>query len=124
LFILFLYETIIKIGLTPGLARNLNSGGHLRFRPSCFSIQSSNSTNSPVCKQPTEYYTPATLKMDHTVRRRRRPALSCWECRRRKVKCDHKTPCGHCARNKKHCVYKPFAHDAVAVGSEQRQRAP
>ncbi|KAK3311212.1 uncharacterized protein B0T15DRAFT_482296 [Chaetomium strumarium] len=41
-------------------------------------------------------------------RRRRRPALSCRECRRRKVKCDHNTPCAHCVRHKTQCIYKPF----------------
>ncbi|KAK4148412.1 hypothetical protein C8A00DRAFT_19752, partial [Chaetomidium leptoderma] len=43
-----------------------------------------------------------------TVRRRRRPALSCRECRRRKVRCDHNSPCAHCIRHKTQCVYKPF----------------
>ncbi|RAK70945.1 uncharacterized protein BO72DRAFT_473633 [Aspergillus fijiensis CBS 313.89] len=31
-------------------------------------------------------------------RQRRRPALACRECRRRKIKCDHKTPCAQCRR--------------------------
>ncbi|KAL2178472.1 uncharacterized protein P884DRAFT_283904 [Thermothelomyces heterothallicus CBS 202.75] len=62
--------------------------------------------------------------MDPTVRRRRRPALSCWECRRRKVKCDHGNPCAHCARHGKHCVYKPFARDDSAVSPKQRSGSP
>ncbi|AEO54374.1 hypothetical protein MYCTH_44521 [Thermothelomyces thermophilus ATCC 42464] len=62
--------------------------------------------------------------MDPTVRRRRRPALSCWECRRRKVKCDHSNPCAHCARHGKHCVYKPFARDDSAVSPKQRSGSP
>lgn len=43
-------------------------------------------------------------------RKRRRPALSCNECRRRKVKCDQKVPCTPCARSKTAvCVYDPDA---------------
>lgn len=38
--------------------------------------------------------------------RRQRPALSCWECRRRKIKCDRNTPCAHCARHGSQCTYK------------------
>ena len=45
------------------------------------------------------------------IRRRRRPALSCRECRRRKIRCDHSSPCAHCVRHKTQCVYKPFAYD-------------
>ena len=32
-------------------------------------------------------------------RKRRRPALSCLECRRRKIKCDRNDPCNHCKRS-------------------------
>jgi hypothetical protein len=38
-------------------------------------------------------------------RKRRRPARSCQECRRRKVKCDRSEPCGHCVLSKKQCHY-------------------
>lgn len=31
-------------------------------------------------------------------RKRRRPALACDRCRRRKIKCDRKLPCSHCVR--------------------------
>ncbi|KAH6889279.1 hypothetical protein B0T10DRAFT_487651 [Thelonectria olida] len=41
-------------------------------------------------------------------RRRRRPALSCRECRRRKIKCDQKNPCAHCIRHKAQCTYQTF----------------
>lgn len=34
------------------------------------------------------------------VQRRRRPPLSCIECRRRKLKCDRSLPCGQCVRSK------------------------
>ena len=32
-------------------------------------------------------------------RKRRRPALSCVECRRRKIKCDRNKPCGPCLQS-------------------------
>lgn len=38
-------------------------------------------------------------------RKRRRPAPSCQECRRRKVKCDRSEPCGYCVLSKKQCDY-------------------
>ncbi|KAJ5887345.1 hypothetical protein N7504_011392 [Penicillium tannophilum] len=41
-------------------------------------------------------------------RRRRRPAFSCLECRRRKIKCDRKDPCSHCASVAIQCVHKVF----------------
>lgn len=34
------------------------------------------------------------------MQRRRRPPLSCTECRRRKLKCDRSLPCGQCVRSK------------------------
>lgn len=40
--------------------------------------------------------------------KRRRPALSCVECRRRKVKCDRQKPCGPCTRVKSStCTFRP-----------------
>lgn len=32
------------------------------------------------------------------IRKRRRPALSCVECRRRRIKCDRNDPCNHCKK--------------------------
>ncbi|KAH8701532.1 hypothetical protein BGW36DRAFT_371072 [Talaromyces proteolyticus] len=32
--------------------------------------------------------------------KRRRPALSCEQCRRRKVQCDRKMPCGPCKKTR------------------------
>lgn len=41
------------------------------------------------------------------LRKRRRPALSCIECRRRKIKCDRNHPCNHCKQTKNStCIYK------------------
>ncbi|KAK4142109.1 uncharacterized protein C8A04DRAFT_13477 [Dichotomopilus funicola] len=53
--------------------------------------------------------------MPPMTRRRRRPALSCRECRRRKIRCDHNSPCTHCVRNQSECVYRPFADDGPVV---------
>jgi hypothetical protein len=40
-------------------------------------------------------------------RKRRRPALSCVECRRRKIKCDRNVPCTQCTQFKSaSCTYK------------------
>ncbi len=45
---------------------------------------------------------------DGLAKRTRRPALSCVECRMRKVKCDRGKPCGACIRIKsKKCTYRP-----------------
>jgi hypothetical protein len=41
-------------------------------------------------------------------RKRRRPALSCEQCRRRKIKCDRNYPCGQCLQSKTaSCSYSP-----------------
>ncbi len=41
-------------------------------------------------------------------RKRRRPALSCEQCRRRKIKCDRTYPCGQCLQSKAAvCTYSP-----------------
>ena len=41
-------------------------------------------------------------------RKRRRPALSCEQCRRRKIKCDRSYPCGQCLQSKTStCSYSP-----------------
>lgn len=41
-------------------------------------------------------------------RKRRRPPLSCEQCRRRKIKCDRTYPCGQCTQSKTaSCSYKP-----------------
>jgi hypothetical protein len=43
------------------------------------------------------------------TKRARRPALSCVECRLRKVKCDRNKPCGACIRTKSDkCTYRPL----------------
>ncbi|KXX79504.1 Acetamidase regulatory protein [Madurella mycetomatis] len=54
-------------------------------------------------------------------RRRRRPAVSCMLCRRRKIKCDQNTPCGNCTKSKNStCVYR----DPPSARHQQQQRLP
>lgn len=54
-------------------------------------------------------------------RKRRRPALSCVECRRRKIKCDRDYPCEHCKRNGSRCTFgdsvPPVGEHAVDGGA-------
>ena len=38
-------------------------------------------------------------------RKRRRPAVVCNECRRRKIACDRKSPCGQCIQYNSACMY-------------------
>jgi hypothetical protein len=41
-------------------------------------------------------------------KKRRRPALSCEQCRRRKIRCDRLQPCSHCIKSKiPDCSYAP-----------------
>lgn len=55
----------------------------------------------------------AAATMEQLSRRRRRPALSCVECRRRKIKCDRNQPCAHCISAKTQCGYKFYNHESV-----------
>ncbi|KFY08253.1 hypothetical protein V492_06396 [Pseudogymnoascus sp. VKM F-4246] len=62
------------------------------------------------------------IKGDYNVplRRRLRPAISCIECRRRKIKCDRAQPCGHCRQSRGiTCVYSKHTRPA----NEHRQRS-
>ncbi|CAK7210382.1 hypothetical protein SCUCBS95973_000761 [Sporothrix curviconia] len=54
------------------------------------------------------------------VRRRRRPAVSCTLCRKRKIRCNREQPCSNCLRARKNvtCVYEelpPLPADDAAV---------
>lgn len=45
---------------------------------------------------------------DVPEKKRRRPPLACEQCRRRKIKCDRNSPCGHCTRARlPNCSYAP-----------------
>ncbi|KAF4211154.1 hypothetical protein CNMCM5878_003094 [Aspergillus fumigatiaffinis] len=61
-------------------------------------------------------------------RRRRRPALSCRECRRRKIKCDQNNPCAQCSRHKTRCVYKAYTENPddqpIAVTTQRHDSPP
>lgn len=53
-------------------------------------------------------------------RKRRRPALACEKCRRRKIKCDRNTPCDQCIRTKSEtCTY--LADDSPAPTGKNRR---
>ncbi|KAK4081149.1 transcriptional regulator family: Fungal Specific TF [Trichoderma aggressivum f. europaeum] len=45
--------------------------------------------------------------IENPPRKRRRPAVACVECRRRKVKCDRAKPCGPCYQSALTCFYRP-----------------
>lgn len=44
-------------------------------------------------------------------RKRRRPALACDECRRRKIRCDRVSPCGPCIKSDNVCNYSHPNHE-------------
>jgi len=55
-------------------------------------------------------------------RRRRRPALSCVQCRRRKFKCDQKKPCSQCERSKDAlCTYSSEFNNSQSRCTSQIQ---
>ena len=58
--------------------------------------------------------------MERQPRRRRRAALSCVECRRRKIKCDRQDPCSHCVASQVQCTFRLF-NDSTAAPARQRQ---
>jgi Fungal Zn(2)-Cys(6) binuclear cluster domain len=59
------------------------------------------------------------------VQRRRRPPLSCVECRRRKLKCDRSLPCGQCVRSKtaESCAFVG-PHPGAATESSRQMSPP
>jgi hypothetical protein len=59
--------------------------------------------------------------MERQLRRRRRPALSCFECRRRKIKCDRNDRCAHCVSTNTQCVYNVSGNDLVTLQQLQQQ---
>ncbi|KAK0375939.1 hypothetical protein CLIM01_06677 [Colletotrichum limetticola] len=62
--------------------------------------------------------------MERQTRRRRRPALSCLECRRRKIKCDRDEPCGHCTASKLRCTYRVFGSEPATRPTVQQAVQP
>ncbi|KAI0097760.1 hypothetical protein GGR51DRAFT_540221 [Nemania sp. FL0031] len=53
--------------------------------------------------------------IEEPPRRRRRPALSCVACRRRKIKCDRASPCARCISTNTRCTYRACSSDTDAV---------
>ncbi len=47
----------------------------------------------------------STSTLPQASRKRRRPAVVCTECRRRKIACDRKAPCGQCIQYDSTCTY-------------------
>ncbi|CAG8904591.1 unnamed protein product [Penicillium egyptiacum] len=47
--------------------------------------------------------------MESQPRRRRRPARSCIECRRRKIRCDRNDPCTRCVSAHTQCTYRLYS---------------
>ncbi|RDL29970.1 uncharacterized protein BP5553_10597 [Venustampulla echinocandica] len=71
-----------------------------------------NNNNTPPIPLPAPETVP-TLAATNPTRKRRRPALSCAECRRRKIKCDRNIPCGQCTQSKSAtCTYSPESFTA------------
>jgi hypothetical protein len=62
---------------------------------------------------------PSAATEDDTPTRSHRPALSCVQCRRRKIKCDRNVPCGPCSRakNASFCLYRPGTISGVAAAA-------
>lgn len=56
--------------------------------------------------------------MEGRLRRRRRPALSCLECRRRKIKCDRNDPCRHCIAADTQYIFQTFQTRLVSGVSD------
>ena len=58
------------------------------------------------------------LRSTSPDRRRRRPALSCEQCRARKIKCDRSYPCGQCLQSRTFsCSYRPGTHPVTDMAS-------
>lgn len=55
--------------------------------------------------------------------RRERAILSCLRCRRHKVRCDRRSPCGRCQKLNKRdqCVYPSSMHDATPMSLEDER---
>lgn len=48
-----------------------------------------------------------------SIIRRRRPAKSCLECRRRKVRCNREEPCNNCMTANRRCAYQLFSNETI-----------
>lgn len=74
----------------------------------------------------------STKSPERGIRKRRRPAHSCVECRRRKVRCDRANPCSQCvAHNAPSCTFTDSRHATsdhdlpeTQVNKQQEHRTP
>ncbi|KAI8946843.1 hypothetical protein F4801DRAFT_39738 [Xylaria longipes] len=55
------------------------------------------------------------MEVEEEPRRRRRPALSCLACRRRKLKCDRANPCARCVLTNTRCTFRVYGSETSAV---------
>lgn len=62
--------------------------------------------------------------MERQPRRRRRAALSCLECQRRKIKCDRNDPCAHCVAVKTQCSYRFYPDTAILEHRSRTRSTP
>lgn len=61
----------------------------------------------------------SSAPIDTAPRKRRRPALACEQCRRRKLRCDRNFPCAPCKRSRESltCSYSPSQENAsISIG--------
>lgn len=69
--------------------------------PNLYTKNTSRSGTNSICKMQL-----STKSPESGIRKRRRPAHSCVECRRRKVRCDRANPCSQCvAHNAPSCTF-------------------
>lgn len=68
----------------------------------------------------------STKSPESDIRKRRRPAHSCVECRRRKVRCDRANPCSQCvAHNAPSCTFtdnRRATSEQIPVNKQQEHR--
>lgn len=69
-----------------------------------------------------EHQQPSQHGLSTACRRRQRAALTCLECRRRKVKCDRKHPCRLCIAAQVECTYSSTFDKARALPKQRDAR--
>lgn len=75
---------------------------------------------APLAQTPAFYSAPVAPQ---GRKKRRRPALSCEQCRKRKIRCDRLQPCNHCVRsNITDCHYVP-THVPASWAKKAQQAA-
>lgn len=58
---------------------------------------------------------------DKPEKKRRRPALSCEQCRRRKIRCDRNVPCNHCVKSKISTCSYAVTHVPASRAKKQQE---